>query len=211
MHSWLDFVCFIDAPLQSNSLNLKFGAHTCCKHVRKRPQHHLDTMTDYITWTLRFICVDLKKMNILCLYFTFSPLRMYSYEDKLERGGLRVGEWRKTGEREESGGKWGNWESYGHVKQRAQWFLTAQRCVLVPPAQGPRSEVRRNRGTKVWESVRKRPEVGKFSKLNKKLLTSRLADWTECLEGRERGRLTKRDKNRDKKNGTKQSTYGWND
>lgn len=70
-------------------------------------------------------------------------------------------------EGEESGGKWGNWESYGCVKQLAQRFLTAQCCVLMPPSPRPRSEVRRNRGTGVWESVRERPEVGKFCKLNR--------------------------------------------
>lgn len=85
-------------------------------------------------------------------------------------------------EGEESGGKWGNWESYGRVKQLAQRFLTAQRCVLMPPAQRPRSEVRRNRGTEAWESDRKCPKVGKFSKLNRET-SHQQAGWLNWLFG----------------------------
>lgn len=61
-------------------------------------QHHLDSVNDYITLTPRFISINFKSLNI---FFRFSPLRMYSYKDKLERGGLRVGKWGKTGGRGE--------------------------------------------------------------------------------------------------------------
>lgn len=138
--------------------------HVKTGNVRMPLQHHLGSVTNYITLTVHFISRN--SMNKLHLYFRVSPSRMHSYKDMLVE---EAQDWR-SGERqegEESGGKWGNWESYGHVKQLAQWFLTAQRCVLTPPAQRPRSEVRRNRGTQVWESVRKCPEVGKFSKRNR--------------------------------------------
>lgn len=109
--------------------------------------------------------------------------------------------WRKTGGRKE----WrkGKWESYSNVKQLAQWFLTARCASLMPPAQRPRSELRRNRRTEVEESVRKRPEDGKFSKLNRETSHQQAGSLDWMFGGAGRGvdgaRVMKRDKDRNKK------------
>lgn len=60
--------------------------------------------------------------------------------------------WPRQQERERKTKNWsragmgvGSWESYGHVKQLVQWLLTALLCILMPPSQRPRNEVRRRR------------------------------------------------------------------
>lgn len=114
----------------------------------------MSCLTQHVT----SINVKLWHFNI---YFRFSSVE--HTQKKKNCCGEQEDKWRKTAER----GKWSNRESDGRVKQLARWFLTALRCVLMPPAQRPRSEVRRNRATEAWESVRKCLEVGKFSKLNR--------------------------------------------
>lgn len=122
---------------------LHHSTKQCLNHAwiwKKKKKTLVYIMSNHVVLTVLYLTVS-HCLDVTYIYFLHPSLSVFGQDDKQGRRRLGIEKWSTAGMGV------GSWESYGYVKQLAQRFLTALLCILMPPSQRPRNEVRRSSET----------------------------------------------------------------